>query len=730
VDGDPSGLLESSLGQHASVETHAFAAWNTAFFTDGGCLVVPSGVVVPDTVFFVFVSTAAADPTATFPRNLVIAGERSQVRFAEVFLPASGGIHLINTVTEIVAGADSAVDYCMVQRQASDSFHVSMVQADLGRDAGFASHSFSFGGALARHDLRVALDGEGAQCRLDGLFFLDVTGLVDNHTLIDHRKPHTTSRELYKGILGGQAQGVFNGAVIVRKDAQKTDAVQHSRNLLLSENAQIDTKPQLEIRADDVRCAHGASIGQLDQEALFYLRTRGVSDADARHILVRAFAEEIFTRVHDPAIRRYWERNAPKERPSSGPQPVGAAYDRAVFRNDFPGLHQNVHGKPLVYLDNAATTQKPYAVIEALDRFYRLDCSNVHRAVHELSDRATQAYEASRMSVKLFINARSEHEIIFVRGTTEAINLVANSYGRSRIKPGDEILISALEHHSNIVPWQLLCEQTGGRLVVAPINDAGELILERFEDLLGPKTAIVAIAHVSNALGTVVPVREIVRMAHGRNVPVLIDGAQAVSHFAVDVRELDCDFYAFSGHKLFGPTGIGILYGREKLLEEMPPYQGGGDMIRSVTFEKTTYNDLPYKFEAGTPHIAGAIGLGAAVNYLAGLGMENVSVYEKELLAYGDRALRGIPGLRLIGTAREKAGVLSFVLDGIHPHDVGSVLDRLGIAVRTGHHCAQPVMYRFGVPATTRASLAFYNTKSELDALADGIRRVQEVFKR
>jgi cysteine desulfurase/selenocysteine lyase len=740
ADGDPSGLLEKSLGQHASVDTHAFAAWNTAFFTDGGCLVVPSGAVVPDTVFFVFISTATADPTATFPRNLVIAGERSQVRFAEVFLTASGGIHLMNTVTEIVAGADSTVDYCMVQRQAIDSFHVAMVQADLGRDANFTSHSFSFGGALARHDLRVALDGEGAQCRLDGLFFLDGGGLVDNHTLIDHRKPNTTSRELYKGILGGQAQGVFNGAVIVRKDAQKTDAVQHSKNLLLSENAQIDTKPQLEIRADDVRCAHGASIGQLDQEALFYLRTRGVSEVGARHILVRAFAEEIFTRVHDPAIRRYWERNAPKgalieRRYSSGPEceagnspPMPGGEWRT--RKDFPGLHQKVHGKPLVYLDNAATTQKPYAVIEALDRFYRLDCSNVHRAVHELSDRATQAYEAARTSVKRFINARSDHEIIFVRGTTEAINLVATSYGRSRIKPGDEILISALEHHSNIVPWQLLCEQTGGRLVVAPINDAGELILERFEDLLGPKTAIVAIAHVSNALGTVLPVREIVRLAHRRNVPVLIDGAQAVSHFAVDVRELDCDFYAFSGHKIFGPTGIGILYGREELLEQMPPYQGGGDMIRSVTFERTTYNDLPYKFEAGTPHIAGAIGLGAAVNYLAGPGMDNVQAYESQLLAYGDSVLRTIPGLRLIGTAKEKAGVLSFVLDGIHPHDVGSVLDYMGIAVRTGHHCAQPVMSRFGVAATTRASLAFYNTKSELDALAGGIRRVQEVFKR
>jgi cysteine desulfurase/selenocysteine lyase len=402
----------------------------------------------------------------------------------------------------------------------------------------------------------------------------------------------------------------------------------------------------------------------------------------------------------------------------------------ATARKDFPALDQQVHGKPLVYLDNAATTQKPNVVIDAMDRFYRLDCSNVHRGVHELSARATRAYEDARISVKRFINAADEREIIFVRGTTEAINLVASSYGRSHLKAGDEILISALEHHSNIVPWQLLCEQIGARLVVAPINDAGELILEELERRFGPRTALIAVAHVSNALGTVMPVREIVRMAHACNVPVLIDGAQAVSHFAVDVRELGCDFYAFSGHKVFGPTGIGVLYGREDLLDRMPPYQGGGDMIRSVTFERTTYNDLPYKFEAGTPHVSGAIGLGAALDYLSGLGIDQVTVHEDDLLAYGSGLLTSIPGLRLIGTAREKAGVLSFVLEGIHPHDVGTVLDRLGIAVRTGHHCAQPVMARFGVPATTRASLALYNTTADLNALANGIQRVLELFNR
>ncbi len=405
-----------------------------------------------------------------------------------------------------------------------------------------------------------------------------------------------------------------------------------------------------------------------------------------------------------------------------------AEFDLLEIRREFPALHQKVHGKPLVYLDNAATTQKPKAVIDAVTQFYRSDCSNVHRAVHTLSDRATNAYEAARKSVKQFINARSEREIVFVRGATEAINLVMNSFVRPRMKAGGEIVISALEHHSNIVPWQLLSEQTAARLVVAPINDDGELMLDEFERCLSPRAVFVAVAHISNALGTVMPVREIVQMAHARNIPVLIDGAQAVAHVGVDVQELDCDFYAFSGHKVFGPTGIGVLYGRENLLDEMPPYQAGGDMIRSVTFEKTTYNELPYKFEAGTPHIAGSIGLGAALEYLKRVGIDRAGAHERELLAYGAELLTAIPGLRMIGTAREKVGVLSFVLEGVHPHDVGTILDRDGIAVRTGHHCAQPVMDRFGVPATTRASLALYNSKAELDALANSIRRVQKLF--
>jgi cysteine desulfurase/selenocysteine lyase len=397
-------------------------------------------------------------------------------------------------------------------------------------------------------------------------------------------------------------------------------------------------------------------------------------------------------------------------------------------RADFPILRQTVHGKPLVYFDNAATSQKPQAVIDAICGFYTRDCANIHRGVHLLSQRATEGYEESRGKVQRFLGAAAAHEIVFVRGATEGINLVAQSFVRPRLAPGDELLITAMEHHSNIVPWQMIEEEKGARLRVAPIDDRGDLILEEFERLLGPRTRFVSVTHVSNALGTVNPVNEIVRMAHARNVPVLVDGAQAAPHAAVDVRQLDCDFYVFSGHKVYGPTGIGVLYGKAALLESMPPYQGGGDMISSVTFEKTTYNTLPYKFEAGTPHIAGVIGLGAALDYVQGIGLENIAAHEGELLCYATGAVSTIPGLRIIGTARRKTGVLSFVLEGVHPHDVGTILDQEGIAVRTGHHCAQPVMARFGVPATTRASFAMYNTVEEVDALVHGLHKVREIF--
>jgi len=405
------------------------------------------------------------------------------------------------------------------------------------------------------------------------------------------------------------------------------------------------------------------------------------------------------------------------------------SFDVLRIRQDFPILKRKVRGKPLVYLDNAASSQKPKAVIDAITRLYSEDYANVHRGVHELSQRSTEAYEGARLKVRRFINAGSEREIIFVRGATEAVNLVAQTYGRVQVRAGDEVLITTMEHHSNIVPWQILCEEKGAHLRVAPINDRGELILDELEKLLGPKTRLLALAHVSNALGTINPVREIIRMAHERDVTVLLDGAQAVPHMAIDVRELDVDFYAFSSHKMFGPSGVGVLYGKEALLEAMPPYQSGGDMISSVSFEKTTYNRLPYKFEAGTPNIADVVGLGTAIDYLDGIGMEAIGAYEHELLDYGTQALSEIPGLELVGTAREKAAVLSFTLEGVHPHDVGTILDQDGIAVRTGHHCAQPVMDRFGIPATARASLALYNTKAELDLLVAGIHKVIEVFR-
>lgn len=402
--------------------------------------------------------------------------------------------------------------------------------------------------------------------------------------------------------------------------------------------------------------------------------------------------------------------------------------DLPRIRAEFPILGQKVRGKPLAYLDNGATTQKPLAVIEALDRYYREINSNIHRGVHSLSEKATAAYEDARVRVQRFINAAESREIIFVRGTTEAINLVAQSYGRPRLQPGDEILITEMEHHSNIVPWQMLGEQTGAALKVVPINDRGELEMERFEALLGPRTRLLAVVHLSNALGSINPVREMVRRAHAEGVPVLVDGAQAVAHLKVDVRELGCDFYAFSGHKLFGPTGIGVLYGRAELLEAMPPYQGGGDMIKMVSFERTVYNDLPHKFEAGTPHIAGVIGLGAAVDYVQGIGLEAVAAYEHGLLDYATEAVAAVPGLRLIGTAREKSSILSFVIDGIHPHDLGTIVDHEGIAIRTGHHCAMPVMEHFRVPATARASFALYNTREEVDRLVAALQRAREVL--
>ena len=402
--------------------------------------------------------------------------------------------------------------------------------------------------------------------------------------------------------------------------------------------------------------------------------------------------------------------------------------DLSALRAEFPALDQRVHGRPLVYLDNAATTQKPRAVIEALRHYYEVDNANVHRGVHLLSQRATDAYEAAREKIRAFVNARSASEIVYTRNATESINLVARAWGDANVRSGDEVLITAMEHHSNIVPWQLLCERTGAVLRVAPIDDRGELIMTEFAALLSPRTRLVAVAHLSNALGTINPVGEIVRLAHDAGARVLIDGSQAAYHMPVDVQALQTDFYAFTGHKVYGPTGIGVLYGRQDVLEATPPFLGGGDMIESVTFERSTWNVLPYKFEAGTPNIAGAVGLGAAIDFVKAIGFDAIGAHEASLLEYGTSALQAVDGLRLIGTARQKASILSFVMDGVHPHDIGTIVDREGVAIRTGHHCAQPVMDRFGIPATARASLAVYNTHKDIDALVTALGRVRALL--
>ena len=403
-------------------------------------------------------------------------------------------------------------------------------------------------------------------------------------------------------------------------------------------------------------------------------------------------------------------------------------YNVEAIRKDFPILQTHVHGKPLVYLDNAATSQKPLSVIRKAQEYYSTMNSNIHRGVHALSGVSTEAFETARIKIKKFINALGKNEIIFTRGATESINLVAQTFGRTNLKEGDEVIISEMEHHSNIVPWQMICNEKKAKLKVIPINDNGEIIFEEYEKLLSDRTKIVSIVYCSNSLGTVNPVRKIIKLAHAKGIPVLLDAAQAVNHLAIDVQELDCDFLVFSGHKIYGPTGIGVLYGKVNLLESMPPYQGGGDMISKVTFEETTYNELPHKFEAGTPNIAGVIGLGEAIDYVTRIGIENIAAHEKELLDYATEAVQSVPGLKIIGTAKEKVSVLSFILDDIHPHDIGTFLDFEGVAIRTGHHCTQPVMNHFKIPATSRASFAMYNTQEEIDTLVNGLNKIIKVF--
>ena len=530
---------------------------------------------------------------------------------------------------------------------------------------------------------------------------------------------------MFKAVLDDEAHSVFQGRIIVSQGAQKTDAKMMTRALLLSERAEADSKPELEIFADDVQCGHGATAGALDDDLKFYLMARGIPEAGSR-----VAAHSGVSRRGDRRHRRCRPARIPDGSrcgvardtriKTMNDMSTTGVYDVNRIRADFPILATQVYGKPLVYLDNAASAQKPQAVLDRLNQAYTTQYANVHRGLHYLANEATEAYEGAREKVAAFLNAGRKEEIIFTRNATEAINLVAYTFGRERIKPGDEIVLSIMEHHSNIVPWHFLRERQGAVIKWAPVDDEGNFLIDEFEKLLTPRTKMVAITQMSNMLGTAVPVKEVVRLAHARGIPVLVDGAQGAVHLDVDVRDLDCDFYAFTGHKLYGPTGIGALYGKYEHLAAMPPFNGGGEMIREVFQDNVTYGDPPHKFEAGTPSIVQAIGLGAAIDYVGSIGKARIRNHEAGLLRYAQDRLREINSLRIIGNAKDKGPIVSFEIKGAHPHDVATIIDRSGVAVRAGTHCVMPLLNRFGVTATCRASFAMYNTREEIDAACAG----------
>ena len=629
------------LAPNPSHVANGFVSLNRAFIEDGGFIRVPAGVNSSNPVLLSFLAEQAPTPSMSHPHNLILIEKGATATVLEHY--ASGdGVCLTNAVTNIVLEEGARLAWYKVQEEGPEAFHIGTTNVTLGRDSAFTSFTLDLGARIARNDLSVTLEGEGAECTMNGLYVASGNSHIDNHTSVDHTGSFTPSRQLYKGVLTDNARAVFNGKIIARRGTHQVDAHQTNNNLLLSDRAMVDTKPQLEIFADDLKCSHGATVGQLDEEAIFYLASRGIGPAQSRRILTYGFAEAVLALAPDTRIREYMSGLVREK--LTRPRPIRRLRGRRMspdntspiddaeatrLRSQFPAINQEVRGKPLVYLDNAATSQKPQAVIDAISDYYARYNANVHRGLHALSEMATAEYEGARAKVRSFINASDDREIIFVRGTTDGINLVAGSYGPANVGPGDEIVISEMEHHSNIVPWQILCQQTGAELKVVPFNEDGELLIDEYERILGSRTKLVAMAHTSNALGTINPVKTIVDMAHARDIPVLIDGAQAVPHGPVDMQDLDCDFFTFSSHKVFGPTGMGVLYGKAELLEAMPPYQGGGDMIKSVTFEKTIYNDLPYKFEAGTPNIAGAIGLGAAIDYVESVGMARIFNYEK-----------------------------------------------------------------------------------------------------
>ena len=579
--------------------------------------------------------------------------------------------------------------------------------------------------------------GDEAKLSLGGLALIDGARRADTTLQVVHAAPAGASREFYRAIVDDDAVGVFQGKVIVEKAAQKTDGAMKSQAILLSPRAQMNEKPELEIFADDVVCGHGATVASLDPEQVFYLQSRGIANSDAKAMLLEAFGAESIDRIEDKLLvgplrarlAAWLDGTQEGEDVNKFVQPALDAYDVEAIRADFPILAERPYGKPLVYLDNAASAQKPKQVIDRLTHAYEHEYANVHRGLHYLANAATEAYEAARETVRRFVNAASHEEIVFTRSTTEAINLVASSFGLAHIGAGDEIVLSVMEHHSNIVPWHFHRERKGAVLRWVDVGDDGSFSLEAFERALSDRTKIVAITQMSNVLGTAAPIKEIVKIAHERGIPVLVDGSQGAVHLDVDVRDLDVDFYVFTGHKVYGPTGIGVLYGKRELLEKLPPYQGGGEMIEEVTKETVSYNHPPHRFEAGTPPIVQAIGLGAALDYMEGIGRARVRAHEEALCAYAHKLLSSINSLRIIGAAEGKGPIVSFTMEGAHAHDIATLIDRSGVAVRAGTHCAMPLLQRFGVTSTCRASFALYNTFDEVEALAESLIRARKLFQ-
>ncbi len=722
-----------TFGTLADYTTHGRAdgaglwALNTARLLDGAVVNIPAGTRPEAPVYLHFHTDAAALNVS--PRVFVTVGKGASVRVIEHH--TGHGASWTNAVTEIVVEAGATLDLIRLAEQGPDALNTASTFIAQAAGSHVTVHEIVLGARVSRSELNVSLNGPEAECALHGLYAVDGKRQSECHTTVRHAASHTRSRELYKGVLRDAGRGAFTGRILVDDGMKGCATEQQNPNLLLSADARVETQPQLEIRNNDVKAKHGATIGRLSAEAVFYLRSRGLSADAARRVLTVAFAAEIVDALPVAAARNHAQAALTRllEAAAQAPAPARAkprGFDANALREQFPVLRQTVHGNPLAYLDNGATTQKPQFVLDAINQFYARDNANIHRAVHELGERATAGYEAARQTVARFLNAPSPEQIVFTKGTTEAINLVAYSFLRPRLKAGDEILVTGMEHHANLVPWHLACAATGAVMRHVPLLDDGRLDLDALPELLTPRTRLFAFAHVSNALGTVNPVKALIAQAHAAGVPVLIDGAQAVAHLPadeLDVTALGADFYVFSGHKIYGPTGIGVLYGKAEHLEAMPPWQGGGDMIREVFLESSTYAPPPSRFEAGTPPIAEAIGLGAALTWYMALDRDAALAHEHTLLDVATEMVRKLPGARIIGTAPRKVAVLSFVLDGVHPHDAGTIVNIEGVAVRAGHHCAQPVMARYGVPATIRATFAPYNTLADVEALERGLRR-------